>query len=68
MTLEQYAYLAEIFGVVLIVVSLIYLAQQLRQNIEMARVAAADQGVQRDFEIVAPVNACTAIAARPIVV
>lgn len=52
MTLEQLAYLAEIIGVVLMVVSLTYLAQQFRQNTEMARVAAAEQGVQRDFDIV----------------
>jgi len=52
--LEQLAYLAEIIGVVLIVVSLVYLAQQLRQNTEMARVAAQEQWVQRDFDIVAP--------------
>ena len=32
MTLEQFAYLAEIIGVVVVVVSLIYLAQQVRQN------------------------------------
>jgi hypothetical protein len=51
-TLEQLAYLAEIIGVVLMVVSLTYLAQQFRQNTEMARVAAAEQGVQRDFDIV----------------
>ena len=54
MTLEQLSYLAEIIGVVLIVVSLVYVAQQLRQNTEMARVASADQGVQRDFDIVSP--------------
>ena len=32
MALEQYAYLAEIIGVVVIVASLIYLAKQVRQN------------------------------------
>ena len=32
MALEQYAYLAEIIGVVVVTVSLIYLAQQVRQN------------------------------------
>ena len=32
MTLEQYAYLAEIVGVILIIASLIYVARQLRQN------------------------------------
>ena len=51
MTLEQFNYLAQIIGVILVVVSLIYLAQQLRQNTEMARVAAGSQQVQRDFDI-----------------
>ncbi len=32
MVLEQYAYLAEIIGVIVVTVSLIYLAQQVRQN------------------------------------
>jgi hypothetical protein len=32
MTLEQYAYLAEIIGVVLVIASLAYVALQLRQN------------------------------------
>ena len=32
MTLEQYAYLAEIVGVILIIASLVYVARQLRQN------------------------------------
>ncbi len=32
MALEQYAYLAEIIGVIVVTVSLIYLAQQVRQN------------------------------------
>ena len=37
MTLEQWAYLAEIIGVILVIASLIYVAQQLRQNTEMMR-------------------------------
>ena len=32
MTLEQFAYLAEIIGVVVVIASLIYLAKQVRQN------------------------------------
>ena len=35
MTLEQLSYLSDIVGVVLIVASLIYVAQQLRQNTAM---------------------------------
>lgn len=37
MTLEQFAYLAEIIGVILVVASLIYVAQQLRQNTAMMK-------------------------------
>lgn len=37
MTLEQYAYLAEIVGVVVIVVTLIYLAVQVRQGAKLLR-------------------------------
>ncbi len=54
MTLEQFASIAEIIGVILVIASLIYVAQQLHQNTELARVAASAQGVQRDFEITGP--------------
>lgn len=37
MTLEQFAYLADIIGVVLVIASLIYVAQQVRQNTDMIR-------------------------------
>ena len=37
MTLEQYAYLSEIIGVILVIASLVYLAQQLRQNTNAIR-------------------------------
>jgi hypothetical protein len=52
MTLEQYAFLADIIGVLLVVASLVYVAQQLRQNTDMMRVSASDARVQRDFDIV----------------
>ena len=52
MTLEQYAYLAEIIGVALVIASLVYLARQLKQTTEMMRVGAANERVQRDYEIV----------------
>ncbi len=39
MSLEQLAYTAETIGVVVVVVSLIYLARQLRQNTDMLRVS-----------------------------
>ena len=51
MTLEQFAYLAQIVGVVLVIVSLVYVARQVRQNTEMLRVAAGSQQVQADFDI-----------------
>jgi hypothetical protein len=51
MTLEQLAYLAQIVGVVLVIVSLVYVARQVRQNTEMARVAAGSQQVQADFDM-----------------
>lgn len=54
MTLEQLAYLGEIFAALGVVASLIYVARQLGQNTAMMRVAAASEGVERDYEIVAP--------------
>lgn len=44
MTLEQYAYVAEIIGVVLIVASLVYVARQLRQNTD-AQLATSRQSM-----------------------
>ncbi len=35
MTLDQFANLAEIIGLILVIASLIYVAQQLRQNTNM---------------------------------
>jgi hypothetical protein len=55
MTLEQYAYLAEILGVVLVIASLVYVAQQLRQNTNMMRANAASEWLQRNFDIAASV-------------
>ena len=37
MTLEQYAYLAEVIGVIIIVVTLIYLSVQVRQGAHLLR-------------------------------
>lgn len=37
MTLEQYAYLAEIIGVILVVASLVYVARQVNQNSELLK-------------------------------
>lgn len=55
MTLQQYASIAEIAGVVLIIASLIYVARQVRQNTEMMRVSASSEWLQRDFDISNPV-------------
>ena len=55
MTLEQYAYLGEIFAALGVVASLIYVARQLGQNTAMMRVAASSESVERDHEIVAPI-------------
>lgn len=52
MTVEQFANIAEIIGVVLIIVSLFYVAQQLRQNTAMMRVGASNDRVKRDFDII----------------
>ncbi len=42
MTLEEYAYLAEMLGVILIIASLVYVARQLRQNTD-AQLATSRQ-------------------------
>ena len=55
MTLEQFAYLGEIFAALSVVLSLIYVARQLGQNTAMMRVAAASEAVERDFQMVAPI-------------
>ena len=51
MTLEQYAAIAEIVGVILVIASLVYVAKQLGQNTEMMRANASAQRVQRDAEL-----------------
>jgi DNA-binding helix-hairpin-helix protein with protein kinase domain len=51
MALEQFAYLAQIVGVVLVVVSLVYVARQLHQNTEMARIAAGSAQFQADLDL-----------------
>ena len=53
MTVEQFANFAEIIGVILVIASLVYVAQQLRQNTAMMRVGASNERVKRDFDIVA---------------
>ncbi len=43
MTLEQYASVAEIIGVMLVIASLMYVAQQIRQNTEMMRAESRNE-------------------------
>ena len=52
MTLEQFASLAEIFGLLLVFASLIYVARQLNQTTTMMRVSASGERLQRDTDIV----------------
>ena len=54
MTLEQFAYVGEIFAALAVVVSLIYVARQLGQNTTMMRVSAGSERVEREYEILAP--------------
>lgn len=49
--LEQIAYVADIVGVIVVVASLIYLAQQVRQNTSMMRSSAASGFVELDFNL-----------------
>ena len=57
MTLEQFAYLAEIIGVVFLIASLIYVGRQLHQNTEMMR-AESRNSIQHNHqqEILTPVH------------
>ncbi len=48
MTLEQYAYLAEIIGVIAVVVTLIYLSLQVRQGAELLRSESRQAQVAND--------------------
>ena len=48
MTLEQGAYLAEIIGVIVVVVTLIYLTVQVRQGTELLRSEARQAQVTND--------------------
>ena len=48
MTLEQYAFLAEIIGVIVIVVTSIYLAIQVRQGAELLRSEARQAQFSND--------------------
>ena len=51
MTLEQWAYAAEIIGVIVVIASLVYVSQQLRQN-TLAVQSAAAQGMHDQIHAV----------------
>ena len=55
MDLTHLANLAEIFGVAVIVISLIYVAKQLRQTNLMMKNAAASERLERDYDLVVPI-------------
>ena len=50
MTLEQYAYLAEILGTIIVVVTLIYLAIQTKQNTDAVQSSVRQAILQEDRE------------------
>ncbi len=52
MELEQYAYLAEILGVIVVVATLIYLSVQVRQGASLMRSEARQAQVSADLEII----------------
>ena len=52
MTLEQYAYLAEIIGVIIVVVTLVYLSLQVRQGANLMRSEARQAQVSADLDII----------------
>ena len=51
MTLEEYAYLAEIIGVVLIIASLIYVARQLHQNTDAQLATSRQSLLEADLDL-----------------
>jgi len=55
MELEQLAYIARIVGVILLIGSLVYVGQQLRQNAEMMRANHANDFVHHTDGLVSPV-------------
>lgn len=51
MSLEDLSRLANIVGVVLVIASLVYLARQLKQTVEMLRINPSHERLQRDTEL-----------------
>ena len=56
MTLEDYAYLSQIVGVLLILVSLLYVARQIKQGTAMMAAHASAERVQRDFDLTSAIS------------
>jgi len=54
LTLEQMSYIAEVIGVILIIISIIYLAMEIRLNTKMLRVSNSREFVQWNTELVEP--------------
>ena len=54
--LEQFSYLAQIIGVVLVIASLVYVGKQLKQNTLMMQAQASGERVQRDAELNAQIS------------
>jgi hypothetical protein len=55
-TLEQYASLADIVGVTLIIASVVYLARQVKLSAAMMAASASAERVQRDFDLTTAVS------------
>lgn len=54
MSLQDWSAIAQIVASVAVIVSLIYLARQLRQSNALMRIGASGERVQRDFDIAYP--------------
>jgi hypothetical protein len=55
-TLEQYASLADLVGVILIIASVVYLARQVKLSAAMMAASASAERVQRDFDLTTAVS------------
>ncbi len=55
LTLEQASYVAEVIGVILIIVSLIYVAKEVRQNTDMLQINSSREFVRWNTDLVEPI-------------
>lgn len=51
MTLEQYAYIAEIIGVIFLILSLVYVGRQINQNTEMMLAGSRQDLLNADLDV-----------------